>query len=448
MHELAVPGSRVLAAVSGGPDSMAMLSILHRLAGELGLTLAAAHFDHRIRSSSKRDAALVGSYCARLGVELLSGSGDVPARSKASAEGIEESARVMRYRFLENTAQQWRAAAVALGHTRDDQVETILHHMIRGSGWRGLAGMPVKRGPFVRPVLCCEHGELKSYLRAMGIRYAIDQSNNDNSFLRNRIRNRLIPMLKREFNPSIDDSIIRIGDNILEGWEALAGPAENAGAAMDDGPGIAIPLEGIENLPDFHLYLVIDRVLRDHFGVIQDIGKTHYDAARKLVRAGRSGSRTQFPHGVTLLREQRAIRFLPGGAAAPEPPAPRAILPGEGTFPLPSRNCSVVISRIDPAGKEMRASETEAFFHGLTFPVTVRNRLPGDRIVPFGMRGRRKLGDIFTDRKIPAHLRRLAAVFEDDRGIFWVPGIVTSERARVGPRAKTALHIRLVPENE
>ena len=188
----------------------------------LGIELAAAHFDHRIRKGSEREAALVASYCSRLGIELLAGSGDVPARSKASAQGIEESARNMRYAFLESAARQWGAASVALGHNRDDQVETILHHMIRGSGWRGLAGMPVRRGIFIRPVLACGRDELKTYLRAMRVRYAADPSNRDNVFLRNRIRNRLVPMLRKDFNPSIDDSIIRIGENILEGWQALS----------------------------------------------------------------------------------------------------------------------------------------------------------------------------------------------------------------------------------
>jgi tRNA(Ile)-lysidine synthase len=458
---------------------MAMLTILHELSGELGLELAAAHFDHRIRKGSERDAALVASYCSRLGIGLLAGSGDVPARSKASAQGIEESARHMRYAFLESAARQWGAVSVALGHNRDDQVETILHHMIRGSGWRGLAGMPVRRGLFIRPILACGRDELKAYLRAMRVRYAVDPSNRDNAFLRNRIRNRLVPMLRKGFNPSIDDSIIRIGENILEGWQALSGAAEIYGAAgvngagpggdvagagedrgygadgargpgtaAADGLGVSIPLERIGTLTDFHLYLLIDGVLRDHFGIFQDVGRKHYDAARKIIRGGRTGSRVEFPHGVTMRREAHAVRFVSGADPGPEPPAPRAILPGEGTFSLPSRGLSVEIIRIDPSGIDLKASATEGFFHGVTFPVTVRNREPGDRVVPFGMKGRRKLADIFTDLKIPARRRGLAAVFEDGRGIFWVPGIVTSEGSRVGPRARSALRFRLLPEKK
>ncbi|MCU0639479.1 MAG: tRNA lysidine(34) synthetase TilS [Candidatus Krumholzibacteria bacterium] len=214
------------------------------------------------------------------------------------------------------------------------------------------------------------------------------------------------------------------------------------------GTGVSIPLERIGTLTDFHLYLLIDAVLRDHFGIFQDIGRKHYDAARKIMRGGRTGSSVQFPRGVTIRREARAVRFVSGAGPGPEPPAPRAILPGEGTFSLPSRGLSLEISRIDPSGIDLKASANEAFFHGVTFPVTVRNREPGDRVVPFGMKGRRKLADIFTDLKIPPRQRGLAAVFEDGRGIFWVPGVVTSEGSRVGPRARSALRFRLLPEKK
>jgi tRNA(Ile)-lysidine synthase len=218
-HNLIPPSSRVLAAVSGGPDSMALLTILSELSHEMHFELAAAYYDHGIRSEAARERALVERYAAGLSVPLFLGSGSVPAEARRMKKGIEETARLLRYRFLEETAIVWKADAVALGHTRDDQAETILHHLIRGSGWRGLRGMPPRRGLFVRPLLACGRAELRALLKNHRVRYAIDRSNLDDAYFRNRLRNRLIPYLRRNFNPSMPEALLRLSENLSEGWE-------------------------------------------------------------------------------------------------------------------------------------------------------------------------------------------------------------------------------------
>ncbi len=436
-HNLIEPASRVIAAVSGGPDSIAMLTILEKLSEDIGFTLAAAYFDHRIRAGTEREKALVTRYCGRLGIETMTGSGDVPSESSASGKGIEETARRLRYRFLEESAERWNADSVALGHNRDDQVETIFHHIIRGSGWKGLTGMPVRRGIFIRPVLSSRREELKRFLIENRIRYVVDKSNTDNSILRNRIRNKLLPLIRKDFNPSIDDSLIRMGENIGEGLDMIMNEPGSS-ITFKEGPGeVTFPVSEIEGMSDFQIYLNIDRILRDRFGIHSDMEKAHYDAAKKLLRRGRSGSRVEFPHGMVMWKEQGRIRICAGGGDRDRRTGNPQTIPGPGRYSLRSWDLSVQIRK----GGRGEASPAETGFSGIVFPVAVRAKRPGDRLVPIGMKGRKKLSDIFIDKKIPLGERDKFPVFEDQKGIFWVPGVVAVERAKVTESSEEIVYI-------
>ena len=446
-HGLVEPGSRVIAAVSGGPDSMALLELLRELQHEFRFTLGAAYFDHRIRADSVRERALVEHLCSSHGIPLFSGAEDVPSVRRRHRIGLEEAARIARYRFLEDAAAGWLADRVALGHTRDDQIETVMHHIIRGSGWRGLAGMQPQRGIFIRPLLGCTRAELVDLLRSRGIRYAIDKSNRDNRLLRNRIRNLLLPYLRRSYNPAIDDALVRMQQNAAESWKALT-------RSMDETPSseqgeVKIPLESLKSLSDYELYLLIDRILRDRFGIMQDITKKHYDAAKKLIRSGRSGGRILFPHGIELLREHKTLvvgrrEKLHAARRLPE----EALLPGDGIYTLPMWNRTAEIETIDAVFPVPPADSNEAFLASVRFPLRIRRRKPGDRMIPLGMKGRKKLSDLFIDAKVPARRRGTTPVVEDSKGILWVPGIAVSERARITRRNRRMVHITLKEEKE
>ncbi|MCK4235850.1 MAG: tRNA lysidine(34) synthetase TilS, partial [Candidatus Krumholzibacteria bacterium] len=430
----------MIAAVSGGPDSMALLVILNDLACNMRFSLAAAHFNHKIRPGAEREKALVERYALALNVPLLLGAGDVPAEARKKKKGTEETARLLRYDFLEKAAKKWNADVVALGHTKDDQIETILHHIIRGTGWRGITGMAVKRGIFIRPLLTCTRNELKGFLRRRRVRYALDESNRDNRLLRNRIRNRLLPYLRKNFNPSIDESIIRLQENLKEGWKALEQQVKYITTGKDKNGSVIFPLSKIDSLSDFQLYLLIDLILRERFGVVQDVEKSHFDAAKRLIRTGRSGGRLDFPHGVTLLKNQLEVRLIDKGKIESQPCShDEVIIPGPGSYPLLQWNLTVDIRIAKPKSTSARSSAREALLASVNFPVRVRTRKPGDRMIPFGMKGRKKLSDLFIDRKVPIQSRDMIPVFEDASGIFWVPGVATDERTRIGLSAQRAI---------
>jgi tRNA(Ile)-lysidine synthase len=440
-------GSTVVAAVSGGSDSMALAAILSELTGVLHFSLVIAHFNHGIRPRAAREAALVERYCKRCNLPLVLGSGDVPAESKRRRTGIEETARSLRYGFLTKAAREWHADAVALGHTRDDQVETILHHIIRGAGWRGITGIPVRRGIIIRPLLGCTRDELKLLLRRRHIRYAVDESNRDNTILRNRIRNRLLPGLRKSFNPSIDDAIIRLGENLSEGWEVLEHSIKRHLPPPESDGGVRIGSERLDTLSDFQLYLLVDLILRERFNIVQDVEKVHFDAAKRLIREGHSGGHVQLPQGITLYKDQRGI-VISSTARSERKRKPRyepVLLPGPGRFSLAAWGLHVEIAEIDAGPPASNPAGDEAYLAGVKFPIRVRSRLPGDRMVPFGMRGRKKLCDIYIDKKVPVHSRDGIPVFEDVNGILWVPGVVTDERARVLSHTRRITHIRISP---
>jgi tRNA(Ile)-lysidine synthase len=429
-HDLIRTGDSITAAVSGGPDSMAMLTVLNELSGSMEIGISAAHFNHNIRPESEKEAEMVSDYCRKLNIPLFRGSSDVPAEAANTGGGMEETARELRYSFLEEAAVHFGADSVSTGHNRNDQAETVLHHIIRGSGPAGLAGIPPRRGIFIRPLLCCSREEIENYIKETGIPYALDRSNLDTGYLRNRIRNELIPELATGYNPSITESLARLAENISE----LTAPARmKVEGFLDMEPihnAVSVPLEKLERLNDFEIYMFTDTALRKYFGIHQDILKCHFDAVKSLIRESCSGKRVILPHGITIAREQLFLRISAAGETEPVPEAVE--IPGEGEYTLPGFHSKLIISRVSAAAAEsFRSTESAAYLGSIEFPLIIRTRRDGDRLQPFGMEGTRKISDLLIDRKVPLHRRDRLPVIEDAGGIVWIPGVATDERTRV-----------------
>ncbi|MEW4527608.1 tRNA lysidine(34) synthetase TilS [Maioricimonas sp. JC845] len=227
LDDLTVADGTVVVGVSGGADSVALLHGLKRLASSHRLRLVAAHLDHGLRGSlSAEDAAWVHRLAGRLGIPIVTDQIDVAARAVAAGKGIEETARDARYRFLQTVAQERGARWIAVAHTADDQAETILHHILRGTGLSGLRGMPAKRTlpshvVLVRPLLSVSRAELEAYLAEIGQDYREDASNDDPQFTRNRLRHSVLPMLRREGNRKVDEALRRLGAQAAELQSAM-----------------------------------------------------------------------------------------------------------------------------------------------------------------------------------------------------------------------------------
>ncbi|QDT38081.1 tRNA lysidine(34) synthetase TilS [Stratiformator vulcanicus] len=218
---------QLLVAVSGGPDSIALLRALAEIAATShGGAPTAAHVDHRLRSESSEDAAWVADECRRLGIACHIRTADVPQAMASEAGSLEESARRLRYENLTALADELDLPTVATAHTRNDQVETILHHIVRGTGLEGLGGMPEMRPlnekiQLLRPMLDVSKAEVLRYLESCEQQFLVDSTNRDERFTRNRLRHQLIPLLTQQYNPAIEESLLRLGQTASEAQAAL-----------------------------------------------------------------------------------------------------------------------------------------------------------------------------------------------------------------------------------
>ena len=230
-NNLIIPGDRVVLAVSGGPDSICMLDVLYKIycqtnpepmailpnkPGTDGNIFAVAHINHMIRKEAGEDEAFVRDYCKKLGIEFYSKSIDVQKIANTNKIGLEEAGRVARYDFFDEVAKKFGANKIAIAHNKNDSVETVIMHALRGSGTNGLEGIQPKNGKYIRPLIDCERTEIEQYCKDNSIDARIDKTNLENVYTRNKIRNLVIPYIKEEFNPNIIETITRLSSLIKE----------------------------------------------------------------------------------------------------------------------------------------------------------------------------------------------------------------------------------------
>jgi len=446
------PGDLVLAAVSGGADSMALLSILHRLSGTMGFSLAAAHFNHRIRPSSGEELEHVRRAAAPMGIPFHWGSADVPAEAERTGDSLEEAARKARYHFLLAKAEEIRATCVATGHTRNDHIETVLMRIIRGTGMRGLAGIPARRGIIVRPLLDLMREDTESFCRMTGLPYVEDPSNRDTRFFRNRVRIELLPMLESRYHPGVRENLARLADiarSILDKIRLETRPLleENFCRAGEERWELATG--GLTRLGGSELAVLFGDIFAEKIPCDMDFTRVHYEELVRLVLDPLStGKKLSLP-GMTVRKEHGKIVFLRAGNGFPplggEDWSAQIVLPGvteaSGVTVLASildagevdpsmlsspgetgssRNagpCDLDPPRLTARDERSRAEEEslpinprsvhETYFDRETIapPLLLRFPEPGDRMRPFGMSGSKKLSDIFIDKKIQASER-------------------------------------------
>lgn len=404
------PGDSVIAAVSGGADSVAMLFALYLLRDELGITLEAAHFNHHLRGAeSDRDEAFVTDFCGRYDIPLHLGSGRIVPGKK----GLEAAARDARYAFLRRLPGK-----VATAHTADDNAETVLMRLIRGTGLKGLGAIAPVSGNVIRPMLTVTRDDVEAFLEEYALPHVEDSSNGTDDFLRNRIRHGILPLMRAE-NP-------RIGEN-LSAMALLLRQDEACLQAM-------IPEEQV---PDVSRLKAMEPALRrralERFLKAQGVREPeqiHILQAEQLLYHWSPSAAMQFPCGVTIGRQyDRLVRL----ECAPELPETRLSVPGETCIggkrfvseyatDLEERPDSVLVC---PAGV-----------------LTVRSRRSGDTMrLPGGTRSLKKM---YIDRKIPASQRAAVPVLADDRGVLAVFGIGTD--IRFHPDSLPAVRITLIEE--
>jgi len=448
----------VLAAVSGGADSVALLAVLQRIGPACGVSLTAAHFNHGMRAAeSDRDEAFVRSLCGARGIPLLTGS--LGNACRTAGLSTEDFLRRKRYAFLEAAARQAGADRIALGHHRGDQAETVLMNLIRGAGLSGLAGIPPVRdgGRFIRPLIGCTPDEIARFLKKEGLPFVTDSSNADERFLRNRVRRILLPELERRFNPAILDALCRLADVARQEDDYMKGRALQALASWPgDSAGTKIPLRGLARLHPALRRRVVLEILRRLAGPDRAVGLEHVQAVLELAGGPNRCGTLHMPGGVHVQRSGDTLecrRAGRSGRRGREPGAPesagdlfRLAVPLPGTVRIESLGLRMRfrVLRRPPHRPSATARRAYLDLERITGALVVRSPRPGDRIQPLGMQGSRKLSRLLIDEKVPRADRGRIPVLADERSVLWVPGIRLSERARIADGTRHVLKAEII----
>jgi len=418
---LLAPGECVVVAVSGGADSMALLHILHRLQTGWDLRLTVAYLDHGIRLDTAEDLAVVRAAAERRGLPLVQERVDVPARAAAEGRNLEEAARLARREFLERTARDVGATKIALGHTRTDVAETVLLHLLRGAGPRGLRGILPLSPPYVRPLICCSRDEIRAFCREEGIPFRDDPTNQDTRLLRNAIRLEVLPILERH-NPRTEDALARAAELLAEAEEALSWTADLAHAEVSRPDGLDLDL--LRGLPRGVQALVIRRAAEAAGGALE---QRHVEEVRQRMAGGEG--EVHLPRGLRARIGNGALGF-----ARADAPRGRTTweLPSDGEVTIEDLGWSFCLSRVPRPESLVPPSPFVAYLDPrLVPPLFVRTPHAGDRLRPLGLGGTKKVSDLLTEARVPRWERARWPLLCDGRGIAWVVGVRTSEDHKV-----------------
>ncbi len=443
-NALILPGETVIVGFSGGPDSLCLSHMLWRLSPRYGWTVILAHFDHQLRgSASDEDAEFCREWAASKALAFRMHGRDVAREAESSGESTELAARRLRYDFFRDLQRETGAARIALGHHQDDQAETVLMRLIRGTGTDGLAGMrPSRADGVVRPLLAQSRQDILSYCVTHELDPRIDHTNFEGLYTRNCLRLEILPLLADRYNPRIAEALSRTALLAAEDSDCLNAMADSAlekwcPEAMG---GVKIPIPELRNLP----MAILKRVLRNGVhrvtGSKENLESEHVEQILKLINTPKTGkhvvlcgTRFAISYDELLLSREQARAFeeeteivlevgtvkVFGGAITMQPIAP------EDWNQNAKLSADTVVIDMDSVRGPLRA----------------RSRQPGDAMIPFGMSGFKKLKSLMIDLKIPRERRDTIPVISDSEKVVWVAGVRLDERVRVSDTSKKLMRL-------
>ena len=391
-YQMIQPGDRVVCAVSGGADSMAMLYAFYLLADKLQISLSAAHFNHRLRrEESDRDELFVRDFCAKWDIPFYCGCADVVAGEK----GLEAAAREARYAFLRTLPGK-----IATAHTADDNAETVLMHMIRGTGLKGLGGIAPVRDGLIRPMLCITRKEIMAFLEEYSIPHVQDSSNDTDLFLRNRLRHHIVPLLKKE-NPKLAENMSAMALGLREDEKLLADFVMQENAALS--------VSELRNMQRAQRSRQLASFLES--SGVREPEKEHIALAESLVFSDNPSAKASFPNGVTLCRNYDKLETLISKEAIKTTP-----ISCPGVTPIEELGMNIICETVD----SVCDSRPDSFVVSPIGKVVLRHRISGDEIRVSG--GTKSVKKLFIDRKIPARERMRIPVIADASGVLGIYG--------------------------
>ncbi|MBO6061824.1 MAG: tRNA lysidine(34) synthetase TilS [Clostridia bacterium] len=432
-NDLLSEGAAVLVGLSGGSDSVALLTVLTRLAPRHGWQVRAAHFNHGIRGvGAEEDELFCRDLCEERGVPFYRETGDVPAYARENGMSIETAGRLLRYDFLERTARRIGAESVAVAHHMDDNAESILLHLARGSGLAGLTGIKPKRPGLIRPLLGVRKAHIEAFMEEEGLLYRTDETNLIAEGSRNRMRLDIVPYLEEHINPSIVPTLCSMAELLTRDEAYLADEAKRRlEEARAEGGFLRAKIAALP-------YPIMTRVIRmalAESGAVVDIERVHVESVAELLTA-RTGARVTLP-GVEARTSYKLIKF---GRTEKVEPFELPLHEGLISTPLGVFRVEKCEGTRGFVKSRTVAFMDEAKLSALGAPIVVRTRRGGDRIYPIGAPGRRKYKDLLIDRKVERERRDCIPVIACGQEVLFAPGLTASEAVKVDD--KTAVMLR------
>jgi tRNA(Ile)-lysidine synthase len=438
-------GDKVIVAVSGGPDSVCLLDALNRLSHDLEISLVVAHYNHGLRKHEDEfEIRLVRDIAALMGIPFEVEKASAHLKNSSS---LEEKAREARYAFLEKIRNKHAAQKIAMGHNLNDQAETVLMRLLRGSGPSGLAGIPpVRDGRIIRPLIELKRDEIMHHLKTTSLPFALDSSNSDKRHLRNRMRLELVPMLL-DYQPKILEhlgvlsKIIRDEDSLLE---SMALEWIKREAAITDPENISMSLQSINKLPDPLKNRVIRNILKQVDGNIYPMEYDHVISVSELLDSEQPQCSVDLPNGIVVKRIYDRLQIT--ASSDNEIRKYSYAVNNPGKIFLDDIGLSLQVDEIEGClNYPVDDSTSTAYLDAakLHYPLIARNFKPGDRFVPLGMTGHKKIKNFFIDLKVPSEKRAFTPILTSGDKIVWVCGYRIDERFKVTAQTKRILKVTI-----
>ncbi|MBB3114129.1 tRNA(Ile)-lysidine synthase [Paenibacillus phyllosphaerae] len=456
-EKLWTPADTIVVAVSGGPDSTALLDMLYRIAPDEGLKLVAAHVDHGFRGEeSAQEAEAVRIWANALGIACETIYIDMPAYIEETGMNAQAAARQRRYEFLHQVAAQYGASRIALAHHADDQAETVLMRILRGTSTSGLAGIPMARSEknvqLIRPLLRINKTDILNYCTMRGLSFSEDSSNNKRDYSRNRIRLDVLPALTA-FNPQLSESLVRLSVIAAAEDDWMEEEARKAYSrhVQSDPDGCRIDRKALLGL-QVALQRRLIKLILSHMGLEKETTIT-FDLIETSRRAAEDGAastwRMDAGGGLRIAREYDSMRFNRISASDGSVHGTGTYLYEleEGTRRMELSEAGACLTftweegcnYVKPAGRNEAAFDADQ----LTYPLVIRSRIPGDRMQVLGLNGTKKVQDMFVDERVPPSRREVMPLLVDATGtILWIPGIRRGAAAQVTDMTRRVLRIR------
>lgn len=439
-HSLIISGEKILVGFSGGPDSVFLLHLLHKFQRRLHTEISAVHINHMLRGSeADEDEKFSKEFCIKLGLNFYSIKKRVKAFSEKNKISLEEGGRILRYREFEKIVRQKKLNKIATAHNANDNTETVLLNLIKGTGLDGISGIPVKRGNVIRPVLCFTRVEIELYLAEKNIFFRIDKSNEESDYERNFLRNKIIPLIRQKLNPSVDTAILNSSDNFKNIKEYIFKSESDffKRNRRDSSGSLIVNIEELKKVNDSLKGLLLKNMLEKELKTQIFSGDIKKIFTLITLQAGR---KVELSGGIIGFRERDYLKFVSGENSSGD--SPIKIRVGE-TKPTPAGEISIKkcdrnsIAYSNNKNKEYISADT------INNEFIIRRWKPGDSFHPLGMKGHKKISDFLNEQKVETSGKKNHLILFNKNKAVWIIGLRIDERFKITSSTKKILELCL-----